>query len=248
MDTMLGTTNITNATPSGSSTFSTSPAVLNADNVYIMPWIATARPGLINGNLAPSFASATRTSSTCFMRGLKETITVQTNSGAPWMWRRVCFTYRGGNLVSLNGNNFTWWRATDTQGVVRNLTNIYAYPAALNELKNRMYEGTEQFDWVDLFNAKLDRTQIDVKYDKTITFGSGNSQGILRNLKRWHPMNKNLVYADEEDANILTTSPYTVDSNQGMGDYYVVDLIRGVGTGSDLLSFSSNAQLYWHEK
>ncbi|QCS37563.1 capsid protein [Tortoise genomovirus 9] len=247
-DVLVNTSNITSQTPTGSSTFNTSPAVLNADNIYIIPWVSTARPALLNGALAPPIADATRTSTSCYMRGLKETITIATNSGAPWMWRRICFTLKGDDLTAYVGSNFTWWRATATQGITRNLTSIYAHIPALNAFRDLVFDGQEGFDWADAFTAKLDTKRIGVKYDKTITLNAGNSNGQIRSMQRWHTMNHNLEYSDEEQGGILTTGPYSVSSKVGMGDYYVVDMFRGVGTATDTLSFGVQSKIYWHEK
>lgn len=247
-DTMLNSTNISANAPNGSTTFTTDPAVLTAEGPYIIPWIATARPALLNSELAHPIDSATRTSTSCYMRGLKETITLASTTGAPWMWRRICFTIKGDGLTSLTGNNFTWWRATGGQGVVRNLTNLFANTNALNAFKNQVFEGSEQYDWANIFNAKLDTKRISVKYDRTRTFSSGNASGIIRNIKMWHPMNHNIVYDDDEIAGSVVTTPYSTDAKPGMGDYYVVDMFQGVGAFTDQLRLSIEAKLYWHEK
>lgn len=247
-DTMLNSTNISVEAPSGSTTFNTTPAVLTAEGLYIIPWIATARPALLNSELAFPIDKATRTSTSCYMRGLKETITIATTTGAPWMWRRVCFTLKGDALTGLVGNNFTWWRATSNQGVVRNVTNIYASTNALNALKNCIFAGAEQYDWANVFNAKLDTERISVKYDKTRTFSSGNANGIIRNMRMWFPMNHNIVYDDDEIAGSVVTTPYSTTAKPGMGDYYIVDFIQGVGTNTDRMNFSIEGKLYWHEK
>lgn len=164
------------------------------------------------------------------------------------MWRRICFKFKGDDLNAYVDHNFTWWRATATQGVVRNLTSAYASPSALSALKNWIFEGTEQYDWVDMFNAKTDPKRISVCYDKCRTFNAGNASGVIRNMRIWHPMNKNIEYNDEEDAGDNVTQPYSVTSKAGMGDYYIVDFFRGIGTANDLLSLSIEAKLYWHEK
>lgn len=247
-DVLVNTTNISKETPTGSSTFNTGPAILNADNTYVMPWIATARPALINGQLAPPVADATRTSTSCYMRGLKETITIATNSGAPWMWRRICFTLKDDFLYSQAGNNFTWWRATATQGITRNLTSIYAHVPAFLAFKDLVFDGQEGYDWVDMFNAKLDAKRISIKYDKTSVINAGNSNGVIRNTRRWHSMNANIEYSDEEQGGLLTTGPFSVSSKVGMGDYYVVDMFKAVGTAADTLSLGIQSKIYWHEK
>lgn len=164
------------------------------------------------------------------------------------MWRRICFKFKGDDLTAYVDHNFTWWRATATQGVVRNLTSAYASPSALGAIKQFVFEGTEQYDWVDMFNAKTDSKRISVCYDRTKTFNAGNATGVIRNMKLWHPMNKNIEYDDEEDAGEVVTQPYSVKSKSGMGDYYVIDFFKGIGTATDLLSLSIEAKLYWHEK
>lgn len=63
-------------------------------------------------------------------------------------------------------------------------------------------------------------------------------------------MRHNLVYDDDEAGSGESTSVYSVDNKQGMGDYFVVDIIQaGIGgTSSDLLSINATSTLYWHEK
>lgn len=66
----------------------------------------------------------------------------------------------------------------------------------------------------------------------------------------WHSMNKNLVYADDENAGGLNVQFYSTQSKAGMGDFIVVDYFqaRKGSTSSQQLSFGTTATLYWHEK
>jgi len=113
-----------------------------------------------------------------------------------------------------------------------------------------LYKGVVGKDWDDLITAPLDNSRISVKFDKTWTMQSGNGNGIVRERKLWHPMNKNIVYDDDESGDIELSSYFSVDSKAGMGDYYVVDVFQpGTGaTSSDLLQISASSTLYWHEK
>jgi hypothetical protein len=113
-----------------------------------------------------------------------------------------------------------------------------------------LYKGLAGKDWDDLIVAPVDTSRISVKFDKTWTIQSGNSNGVVRERKLWHPMNKNIVYDDDENGDVEQASYFSVDSKAGMGDYYVVDIIQpGTGaTSSDLLQISTNSTLYWHEK
>jgi len=111
-------------------------------------------------------------------------------------------------------------------------------------------KGRKSIDWSDPIIAPLDTSRITVKYDKTITSKSGNDRGTVREFKLWHPMNKNLVYGDDEAGDNMTTVFRSVTSKAGMGDYYVMDVITP-GSGavtSDQLLLQSNSTLYWHEK
>lgn len=248
MDTMLGYTNVTAAAPIGGNVFQQGPAEMLGNNTYIFPWICTARPAMLNGQKGDAINAAMRTKTTCYMRGLKETITLVTNTGAPWLWRRILFTLKGDELNLFTGHNFTWWRATPENGIVRSINNVYSEVTALGPLLDLIFDGAEHVDWSDVFNAKTDQKRISVMYDKTIPINAGNGQGTIRNVKRWHGMNKNLEYEDDEYGNVEVTSPYSTKSNRGMGDCYVVDFFIGAGTASDKLRFSVESKLYWHEK
>jgi len=95
----------------------------------------------------------------------------------------------------------------------------------------------------------VDTTRVDLKFDRKRMIRSGNAQAVKRTLKHWHPMNKNLVYDDEEVGNSEGTFANSVRDKRGMGDYYVLDMFKSVGpTTTGILSFSAESCLYWHEK
>ena len=98
--------------------------------------------------------------------------------------------------------------------------------------------------------AKLDATRIHIKYDKTRTLATSNQDGFIRKYKMYHPMNKTIAYDDDENGENMDTSFTSVDSKAGMGDFYVLDLIRSrfSASTSDALVFNPSATLYWHEK
>lgn len=244
------------ATP-GQGALNISSAPGNGGSVTILPWIATARDNsLVQGgsNAGTVFDDACRTSSTCYMRGLKENIEIQTSSGVPWQWRRICFTYKdaqealgtgAGGISGLyeSSNGFGRLAYNATSGST-------ADNLAVSNLRGLIFKGQLNNDWLDYFTAPLDNSRISVKMDKTRTIASGNTNGVLRKYQMWLPMNQNLVYDDDEVGQNKTPSYYSVGGKPGMGDYYVVDLFQpGKGaSSSDLLSFSPQATLYWHER
>ena len=230
-----------NATPGayGYSAFGGTQAVQTA----MFVWCATARDRIPVGDDANSVA--TRTSDICFMRGLKETILLQTNSAVPWRWRRICFSakglysFRNGSVDSFE-NSGGWTRLLTDQRPT-------AYGASLRQI---IFRGSEGVDWNDVITAKLDTQRITVKYDYTRTINSGNQTGVLRTMKMWHPMNKNLVYSNDEGGDSETADIHSTLSKAGMGDFYVIDFLQAAAfaQSSDSLLFNTEATLYWHEK
>nr|UBJ26132.1 capsid protein [Red panda feces-associated gemycircularvirus] len=222
-------------------------------------WCPTARDFTSSTSGAKGNISdiATRTASTCYMRGIAERIEVQTSTGIPWQWRRICFRYRG-NLYGANGNSQSGAYQTHletTNGFQRvsvQFTDTTATGNTIeNSLTNLIFRGTPgSGDWFDYMNAPLDPTRIDIAYDKQTVISSGNASGKIFRKKLWHPMNKNLVYDDDEQGGTEASTYYSMHGKQGMGDYYIVDFFKaGIGAAQgDQLSFEPQSTLYWHEK
>lgn len=226
------------------------PASITGATGGLFLWCASARDltATSGGNLGTVALAACRTSTTCYMRGLSENIEVQTSTGIPWQWRRICFTIKGGlaltapvELETSNGEqrvlyNLNSGSTTDTT----DRTTLYSL----------IFNGTYGIDWTEPLVAKTDQNRITVKYDRTTMISSGNASGKLVKKKMWMPMNSNLVYDDDESGENVATKKYSTQGKAGMGDYFVLDLIvSGIGgSSSDQLVFSPCSTLYWHEK
>lgn len=257
-DNMLPRSNLTTA--GATTTYQVGPAILagntsatTTDNhPTALLWCATARDLTNNaGNANLRVNEAARTSSTPYMVGLRDDIEIQTSSGLPWQWRRICFTYKGTLPGSGVTTTFKPYEETSI-GYTRLLNpvggNRNGGPAY--DLYFTIFAGQNTSDWFDPMVAKLDRTRISVKYDKTRTIAAGNESGMIRKYHHYHPMNHTLAYDDDESGENMSTSYLSVDSKIGMGDYYVLDLVRsryGAAT-SDLMTFGPSTTLYWHEK
>lgn len=133
-------------------------------------------------------------------------------------------------------------------------------PASYFRLLNTLFRGVSaqqlpdnvtNVDYINVMTAKTDNTDVTIKYDKTVTIASGNEAGVQRNHKRYHPMNKTLVYNSFEQGNQTVYGPQSTDSKPGMGDYYVIDFFQArylsQADEGDLV-FDPRATLYWHEK
>lgn len=200
---------------------------------------------------------ASRSATTCYMVGFSEHLRIQTSSGLPWFHRRICFTIRGPTFFSNPSTTDTPTQSTNpyvstSNGYERLWLNEYvnAQSATISGQYALLFRGNQGQDWSDVLTAYVDTTRVNVKFDKTYKILSGNGNGVVQERKLYHKMNHNLVYDDDESGSGESTNVYSVDSKQGMGDYYIVDIFTpGIGgTSSDLLSINSTATLYWHEK
>jgi len=233
------------------------PLVLLANAVhpdfgcYIVPWIATARTSHTENSLSD------RLSDTCFMRGLKETITLSQSTALAWTWRRVCFTLKGDPLRLRNGTTeFLPLFYEDAAGVKRlsqvltTATNSSGNLAIAAQFVDFMFRGAKGVDYDEVMQANIDAKRIDVKYDRYVSLNNLNSRGKMVVQKLWHPMNANIIYDADEVGDAETNIAYSVKSKQGMGDYYVVDFFKPMsnGTSSDTLTFIPQSTLYWHER
>lgn len=255
-NTMLSWSN-TNSTSGVYIATSQLPVTINGDKAYRGVWIATAQD-LTDGNgvLGRVGEEATRTATLCYMRGLSEHIRLQTSSGVPWFWRRICFTYKGPELQLISASDSPTsniYEYLDTTNGLQRLgfnQNINAMPNTINNHDAIIFRGAKGVDWNDYIVAPVDNARVSLKYDKTVTIKSGNANGTVREFKLWHPMNKNLMYADDESGDSETTNYISVASKIGMGDYYVMDIMQpgANGTANDFLQFIPTSTLYWHER
>lgn len=253
---MLSWSNTNNSTGASIATAQL-PITINGNYGYRGVWIATAQDLTDeSGGLGRIGEQATRTATTCYMRGLSEHIRMQTSSGVPWFWRRICFTYKGPELQLISPSDSptsTTYEYLDTTTGIQRLgfnQNTNAMPNTINNHDAIIFRGAKGVDWNDYIVAPVDNARVSLKYDKTVTIKSSNANGTVREAKLWHPMNKNLQYADDESGDTESTNYVSVASKVGMGDYYVMDIMLpgANGTSSDLLQFVPVSTLYWHER
>lgn len=205
------------------------------------------------GNPNLRINEAQRTATTCYMRGLSEHVRIQTNSGVPWFHRRICFRHRGLTPFRAQVGTETSPNFIETSNGWQRLFNNIGVDSAPQTLASRegyLFRGQIQVDWNDPIIAPIDTSRVDVCFDKTWTLKSGNANGTIYERKLWHPMNKNIVYDDDENGGVENTVNYSTSSKQGMGDYYVYDIIQAGlgGSSTDLCAIYANSTLYWHEK
>lgn len=252
---MLGWSNTT--ATGASSSILLQPLTVAGTTGAVVLWSPTAQD-LTDGTSALGTVAeqAQRTATTCFMRGLSERVRIQTSSGLPFFWRRICFCSR--SLVfqqaatSDSPTNGVQPYLDTSQGIQRYALNqtINVNPATLANQQAIIFKGQAGVDWTDTITAPVDTNRVSLKSDKTYTIRSGNANGTVRELKNWYPMNKNVVYDDDENGSGESTSYFSVTDNRGMGNFYIYDIIQaGYGaSSSDFLSATFTDTLYWHER
>ncbi len=202
-------------------------------------WCPTARDR--GSNISDPVSSSVRERDAVYMRGLKENIILKTNTSVSWRWRRICFTCKGMPLGTsmVSETNSGWTRQLWNRGA----TTFAALVA------NLIFKGQQGVDWQDVFVAKLDTNNIKVCYDRLRTLSSGNQNGKFFRDNRWYPMNKTLVYQNDEQGEAESNEAFSTTGRAGMGDYYIVDYFDSASlTSSDVLNFQPEATLYWHER
>lgn len=246
---MLSFTTKPSADPS--STPSTTPVraattLIASQGMTMFLWCATARDLITGSNPNLSFMTASRTATTCYMRGIAHSDYMVTNSGIAWLHRRVAFTAKG-LQTSLIGNLGAGWQPQleTSNGYVR----LQPWITAPGPIDDIVFKGAPNIDWDDRVIAPIDNSRITVKSDVTRRITSGNQSGNIVCRKTWYPMNSNLVYDDDERGGNKNDWPYSSTAKAGMGDYWILDLFQPAGGGSgDTMSWRSEATLYWHER
>ncbi|UBQ66225.1 Cap protein [egret CRESS-DNA virus] len=249
-DTMLAWSNTNSA--GGQQTIAARQVTVKGDTGYWGIFNATARD---LEAAAGKRDRASRSATTCFAVGIREQLRIQTGSALPWLWRRICFTYKGDALTDVDTDTPTsafYGYVDTTNGLQRAWVNSYINnePGRLARQQGLIFQGTASVDWNNPITAKVDTTRVSLKYDQTRALHTGNSSGYFKVHKVWHGMYKNIVYGDEERGALENSVYVSTESKAGMGDYYIVDIFQpGVGGATgDLLAVDSSSTYYWHEK
>lgn len=201
-----------------------------------------------------------------YVRGYKEIVSMATNSGAQWLWRRLVVNMKTPlwkEFPSLTVQREIPLDDNRTSGQVRTMYNIGATPDGETELAKRVYsiifEGTLDVDWHNVFNAKVDKRFVRVISDKTMPVQSKNDEAVYKNRHFWDPVNKNMHYNEKEEGGGIKDYPieereyqqskFSSDGITGCGDLWVFDFFSCASrTTSDELRFQPNGTFYWHER
>lgn len=221
-------------------------AVLQGGGAYYnILWSPTIREKQINSSSSPTVEDeSTRTSSTTYAKGLRERLSIQTNSAVPWTWRRIVFTMKG---TASYLPNFPLTTLT-SNGYARTLSELTSGQATV--IQNLVFDGSFNLDWRDPLDAKVDIQLITLLSDRTMIITPQTSSGAVKNFTRYYPFEKNLIYAEDEFGGQTTDSGYAALGKQGMGDVLIYDIFapRGGAAFGDQMTVDIQSTYYWHEK
>lgn len=214
---------------------------------YNILWCATARERLTastGGGTATVDDDSTRTASTVYAKGLRERLSIQSNSAVPWTWRRIVFTLKG------TGSYFPTsplYQLTSS-GYVRLMVELTSGPTA--QLQGLVFDGTLNSDWRDPLDAKTDSTIINILSDSTVVITPQTTSGVVKNYSRYYPLEKNLVYFEDENGGENTSSAFSTIGKPGMGDVLIYDIFapKGGSAFTDQMTVDIQSTYYWHEK
>lgn len=206
-------------------------------------WPATARNTSL---VSSSYSKHTRNRKTIFVKGLKETVHMEAATNESWQWRRIVFSVKA---LARHTSASEYVASTITHGYMRGVRPVNPGPFR-DAIEEILFQGTSQIDWLTSMVAPINTASVTLHSDVTRLIQSKNNGGTMRTYKLWTPINKSLIYRDQEQGGIDDSKLWSVDDKRGMGDLYVVDLFRpGLNAQpADVLDWRPNATLYWHEK
>lgn len=196
----------------------------------------------VTGSVTQS--SAARQSQYCYYRGVKETILLTVLGPSPIRWRRIIFE----SQETIMAASFYSSTIPGVGGRARPMVSLTGAPDFIN-LTSLIFKGTQTGDWNNIFDAKIDTQRIKIHTDKARVLNPGNASGKTTIHKQWTPLNKTLIYGDDEVGDDEVTNPFCASTNRTMGNIFIVDFFEPTisGTGTQI-NFNPQTTVYWHEK
>lgn len=241
--------NASNVTPStnGPILFDRTTAFNDSRTMIFIP---TARDRSIGNTNPDPNSESRRTATATFARGYAERITISTNSGLPWRWRRVVFMFKGSQFYQDGADQFYYERTL--QGMTR--LQIPTKTANQDIIDLICFQGSLGYDWANRVDAPLDRSRITVISDVVRTLNPGNQTGLTRTYNCFYPINKTLIYNDDEFGGDTSEAYFSSYTNQSCGDMYVMDYFSSMAlpeplqTGTSQIAVQCEGRYYWHER
>lgn len=190
-----------------------------------------------------------------FMRGIKDRIMVSATFSL--IHRRVCF-WSHRRIDDARPFVFDNPDVIDAPSYQRR--NLVAlYPNLDEEIFEYLFKGTVGFDYSEnsRWDTPLDNKRVKVVYDKQYTITpnyaapDGAQFGKTLTRKLWHPINRKVLYDDDEEGADVNGSGWSAQTPESLGNYYVLDIFSTgqyiEGSTDQVGTYMPESTTYWHE-
>lgn len=239
-------------------------AGVSTGNGALFIWSPTARP--INDN---TNSENTRASRDVYHKGYLERLLVETNSGAPFFWRRIVveskapfqFSYSADTTIDPPPRiDFDPWLDNPGGGMARFWYNQFGNKSDpsdnristyIADMYGQLFAGAANIDWHDTQTAKVDTDRFTLKYDRVRIIRSGNAEGAVSRFNFYLPMEATMYYDHDETGGGTSIQSYqATQAKKGMGNLYIIDIIEGgfSSDDTDVLRITPESCAYWHER
>lgn len=198
--------------------------------------------------------ASSRTATSTYVVGLKETYRFVPNNESVWWHRRIVFSYKSAIGIPDIAQEMGV-QASPQATTVRPFRDLSGssdpnWAAATTQVYGLVFQGEVGVDWQDPMKAKTDRSRVNIHSDKFTTLRSGNDTAAPALRNHYTPIKRSVVYDDREQGTSVIPSPFSVDSKLGLGNIFVFDLFHCPAPEDDGvdMAISSNSTYYWHEK
>lgn len=223
------------------------PFVMNGGEIYGFLFSPSAR------RTSPGYAHEfVRNKAVTFSKGYSERSTFEANNGSSWMWRRIVFAIKDPDVREAFPPSTIDFAGTP-YGQMRSMWNFLNASGsglgARQQLEQKLFQGTQEEDWIDRFTAKVDTKQVRFLGQFRRTLGAGNTDGQFYTQKEWYGINRSLIYFDEEEGfGSKASTPWSTMGPGSIGDIMVYDIFAcAAGDATDTLEWLPQGTYYWHE-
>lgn len=190
-----------------------------------------------------------------YMRGIKDRVMVSATFSL--VHRRVCFW---SHRRIEDARPFVMENPDVIDAPPYQRRNLVAlYPNLDEELFEYLFKGTVGFDYSEnsRWDTPLDNKRLKVVYDHQYTItpnyapNEGAQFGKTLTRKFWHPINRKIMYDDDEEGADVSGSGWSANTPESLGNYYVLDIFSTgqwiEGSTDTVGTFMPESTTYWHE-
>jgi len=198
--------------------------------------------------------AASRTATSTYVTGLKESYRFVPNNESVWWHRRIVFSYKSAIGIPAIAQAMGV-QASAGATTVRPFLDLSGssdpnWANATTLVYGLVFQGEVGVDWQDPMKAKTDRTRVNIHSDRFTSLRSGNDTAAPAIRNHYTKIGKTLMYDDREDGTTVLPSPFSVDSKIGTGNIFVFDLFHCPAPEDDgvTMDVTSTSTYYWNER